>query len=110
MSVSVKAVTPLTTSLPAASLPKLPPAASKVAQLAIHEDSGGLRAALFTAEVLALADDMSCGDFGSHVFAASGVSGRSLGIATWAVMRSELTQLGKEKNSNWDDPWAECKR
>ena len=89
---NVKAVAPL---------PNLPPAALKGAQFAIHADGGGLRAALFTAEVLALADDLSCGDFGSHVFAASGVSGGSLGIATWAVMRAELTG---------DDPWADCKQ
>ncbi|MDR2013761.1 MAG: MFS transporter [Rhodanobacter sp.] len=78
-------------------------------QIAIHADGGGLRAALFTAEVLALADDMTCGDFGSHVFAASGVSGGSLGIATWAVMRAELRKLEKESHPLYAS-WERCKQ
>lgn len=56
-------------------------------QLAIHADGGGIRAAQYTASVLAFADDLTCGDFGTHVRFASGVSGGSLGIATWAVLR-----------------------
>jgi hypothetical protein len=79
-------------------------------QLAIHADGGGLRAALFTAEVLAIADDLTCGDFGSHVFAASGVSGGSLGIATWAVMRAEVVRLEKEKKLQPGNRWADCKQ
>jgi len=61
-------------------------------RLAIHADGGGLRAALFTAATLAFADDITCGEFGAHVFAASGVSGGSVGIATWAAMRQEFIQ------------------
>lgn len=100
-------------------LPNAPPAAPKSdravaarggTQLAIHADGGGLRAALYTAEVLAIADDLTCGDFGSHVYAASGVSGGSLGIATWAVMRAELVRLNRENNPKWGDPWADCKQ
>ncbi|MCL1962610.1 MAG: hypothetical protein FWG56_12770 [Desulfovibrionaceae bacterium] len=77
--------------------------------LAIHADGGGLRAALYTAEVLAIADDATCGDFGSHVYAASGVSGGSLGIATWAVMRAEFVRLSKENKIKGGDLWADCK-
>lgn len=77
------------------------------AQFAIHADGGGLRAALFTAVVLAAADDMTCGAFGSHVFAASGVSGGSLGIATWAVMRQEFRW--KEEAAG-RVPWGDCER
>jgi hypothetical protein len=40
--------------------------------------------------VLARADDMTCGEFGARLFAASGVSGGSLGLATWAALRQEL--------------------
>ncbi|MDR2239984.1 MAG: MFS transporter [Zoogloeaceae bacterium] len=90
--------------------PKNNVAVSGGLQLAIHADGGGLRAALFTAEVLALSDDLSCGDFGSHVFAASGVSGGSLGIATWAAMRAELIRLAKKRNPASGDPWAHCKQ
>lgn len=71
--------------------------------LAIHADGGGLRAALFTAEVLAAVDDLTCGDFGEQVVALSGVSGGSLGIATWAVMRQEYEEINK-KNA-----WGVCK-
>ena len=71
--------------------------------LAIHADGGGLRAALFTAEVLAAVDDLTCGDFGEQVVALSGVSGGSVGIATWAVMRQEYKEINKE------NPWSVCK-
>lgn len=76
-------------------------------QFVINADGGGLRAAMFTAEVLAIADDMTCGDFGAHVFAASGVSGGSLGIATWAVMRQEFVQGSVAKGQ---PAWDECKK
>ena len=56
---------------------------------------GGLRAAAFTAQVLAGADDASCGRFGEQVAAYSGVSGGSLGIATYLVARQRSTS-----------PWA----
>lgn len=85
-------------------------AARSGTQLAIHADGGGLRAALFTAEVLAIADDLTCGDFGSHVFAASGVSGGSLGIATWAVMRAELKRLEADRKNPDFKTWIDCKQ
>ena len=69
---------------------------------AIHADGGGLRAALYTALVLAFADDRTCGEFGKHVLAASGVSGGSLGIATWAVLRQEYVEINGEK------AWSDC--
>lgn len=72
-------------------------------RLAIHADGGGLRAALFTAATLAWGDDMTCGEFGAHVFAASGVSGGSLGIATWAAMRREF------KQRDAGAAWQECR-
>ena len=80
-------------------------AASKI-RLAISADGGGLRAALFTAEALSFADDITCGEFGEHVAAASGVSGGSLGIATWAVMRQEYKKL--PLTNGWV-PWGWCK-
>jgi len=48
---------------------------------------GGLRAAYWTAHVLAAADDATCGEFGRHVYAYSGVSGGSLGIAAYLAQR-----------------------
>ena len=62
--------------------------------LAIHADGGGIRAALFTASVLALADDMTCGEFGELVRVASGVSGGSVGIAAWAGLREDYVRHG----------------
>jgi hypothetical protein len=61
-----------------------------------HDDSpiffvaaagGGLRAAYWTAHMLAAADDRTCGEFGRHVYAYSGVSGGSLGIAAYLAQR-----------------------
>ena len=48
---------------------------------------GGLRAAYWTASMLAAADDATCGQFGRHVYAYSGVSGGSLGIAAYLAQR-----------------------
>ncbi len=71
--------------------------------LLISADGGGLRAAIFTAMVLTLADDFSCGEFGRHVRAASGVSGGSLGLATWVVMRQEYVR--REGPRAWLPCW-----
>ena len=48
---------------------------------------GGLRAAYWTATMLASPDDHTCGEFGRHVYAYSGVSGGSLGIAAYLAQR-----------------------
>jgi hypothetical protein len=58
--------------------------------LLVNAYGGGLRAAIFTAQVLALADDASCGEFGKHLYALSGVSGGSLGIAVYLIARQTL--------------------
>jgi hypothetical protein len=56
---------------------------------------GGLRAAYWTASVLAAADDATCGEFGRHVYAYSGVSGGSLGIAAYLAQREAGAADGK---------------
>jgi hypothetical protein len=66
----------------------------------VNAFGGGLRAAAFTALVLAQADDASCGELGRRLVAASGVSGGSLGIATYLVARQELTAHS--------EPWKDC--
>lgn len=48
---------------------------------------GGLRAAYWTATLLAEMDDRTCGQFGRHVLALSGVSGGSVGVALYAAQR-----------------------
>jgi tetratricopeptide (TPR) repeat protein len=70
-------------------------------QLIVSADGGGLRAAAFTASVLAFADDFTCGAFGDRVRAVSGASGGSLGLATWLLAREAYLQ--KELI-----PWKAC--
>jgi len=65
---------------------------------------GGLRAAFWTANVLATADDATCGEFGRHVYAYSGVSGGSLGIAAYLAQR-QVWEAKKLK-----DPKVHCVR
>lgn len=51
----------------------------------VAAEGGGIRAAYWTANVLAALQDAN-GQFSDHVYAMSGVSGGSLGIATFAAM------------------------
>jgi hypothetical protein len=60
----------------------------------VNAHGGGLRAAVFTAQVLARTDDATCGSFGEKVAAFSGVSGGSLGIAAYLVARQEHVRNG----------------
>ena len=53
----------------------------------VSAEGGGMRAAAWTALVLARLDHLTNGAFGDHLVAASGVSGGSLGIATYTAMR-----------------------
>ena len=69
--------------------------------LYVNAHGGGLRAAVFTAQVLARADDATCGGFGKQVAAFSGVSGGSVGIATYLLARQELVARGG---------WGTCAR
>lgn len=64
----------------------------------VNAYGGGIRSAIYTAEILAFADDASCGEFGKHIAAFSGVSGGSLGVATYLLARQELAPKGLWKN------------
>lgn len=81
--------------------------ASLTPHVAVHADGGGIRAAYFTAMVLARADDLTCGAFGARVFAASGVSGGSLGLTAWAVLRQELVE---RRSPDPAKSWQACVR
>jgi len=48
---------------------------------------GGLRAAYWTGGLLAAMDDRTCGRFGDHIFAVSGVSGGSVGLSAYLAQR-----------------------
>lgn len=58
----------------------------------VAASGGGLRAAYWTASLLAAMDDRTCGQFGGHVFAISGVSGGSLGVAAYLAQRKIWAQ------------------
>lgn len=75
----------------AALAPAKAASAPVVPMVYVNAAGGGLRAAVFTALVLAQADDASCGEFGRRLAALSGVSGGSLGLATYLVARQELS-------------------
>jgi len=76
-----------------------PVQARQAADIVVNAYGGGLRAALFTAEVLADLDDRSCGAFGRRLERMSGVSGGSLGIAVYLLVRQEFVAAGG---------WADC--
>jgi predicted acylesterase/phospholipase RssA len=85
--------------------PVMPPLANSqnssrvVPGVYVNAYGGGLRAAAFTAQVLALVDDATCGKFGEQIAAFSGVSGGSLGIGTYLVARQEFVIR---------DNWSTC--
>ncbi len=60
----------------------------------VSAEGGGIRAAAWTAMVLSHLSDQSNGAFDRHVFAASGVSGGSLGIATYLGLLKARIPLG----------------
>jgi hypothetical protein len=53
--------------------------------IVVSAEGGGLRAAYWTAAILSDLDRQTDGEFSQHVFALSGVSGGSLGIAAYAA-------------------------
>lgn len=81
-------------------LPQVQPA--KEQDIIVNAYGGGIRAALFTATLLARVDDMSCGEFGQKLDRLSGVSGGSVGIAVYATLRQEYVASG-----GWP---ADCRR
>lgn len=55
----------------------------------VAAEGGASRSAWWTGHVLSVLDDVTDGDFGKRVFAVSGVSGGSLGLAAWVAMRKD---------------------
>lgn len=66
----------------------------------VSAEGGGIRAAAWTALVLSRIEAQSGGRFGRHLIAASGVSGGSLGIATYAAML-DLERSGMLQTSDF---------
>jgi len=73
--------------------------ATKTPDIVVNAYGGGLRSALFTGQVLAELDDRSCGEFGKRLDRLSGVSGGSLGLAVYLVLRQDLVAA---------NGWAGC--
>lgn len=53
----------------------------------VAAEGGASRSAWWSAHVLGVLDELTDGRFGARVFAASGISGGSLGVATWVALR-----------------------
>ncbi|AIJ45917.1 hypothetical protein O987_08910 [Comamonas testosteroni TK102] len=71
-------------------------------RVVVNAHGGGLRAAYFTAQVLARLDDFSCGRFGERLTTTSGVSGGSLGLATYLLARQHFVTHGDALgNTGW---------
>ncbi len=71
----------------------------------VSAEGGGIRAAVWTAMVLSKLNDVTDGEFSKHLFAASGVSGGSLGIATHVGL-AKMGQAGA-LNENQETTAAE---
>ncbi|MBO9643203.1 MAG: hypothetical protein J7603_08775 [Pseudacidovorax sp.] len=74
----------------------------------VNAYGGGIRAAVFTGQVLARLDDATEGKFGDCLVAASSVSGGSLGVASYLLLREQYLNAGyrdgcakQEKLENW---------
>ena len=63
----------------------------------VNAHGGGIRAALFTAQLLASLDDRTNGKFGECLTSLSGVSGGSFGIAVYLTLRAEY-----KKHHGWE--------
>ena len=55
----------------------------------VASEGGASRSAWWSAHVLGVLDDLTDGRFGDQTFAASGISGGSLGVATWVALRRD---------------------
>ena len=64
---------------------------------------GGIRAAYWTGSLLAALEDRYGTAFGEHTFAISGVSGGSLGAATYVALRADRLESGGTRTC-YDDP------
>jgi hypothetical protein len=74
----------------------------RVPVIIVAAEGGASRAAVWLLGAMRMLDNRTNGDFGRHVFAISGVSGGSLGAATYLRM---LRARGRADGAlDWDDP------
>jgi hypothetical protein len=78
------------------------PGAERLPVILVAAEGGASRAAVWLLGAMRMLDAKTNGDFGRHLFAISGVSGGSLGAATYVRM---ARARGREDGSlDWDDP------
>jgi len=78
------------------------PGADRLPVVLVAAEGGASRAAVWLLGAMRMLDNKTDGDFGRHLFAISGVSGGSLGAATYVRM---LRARGREDGVlDWDDP------
>lgn len=65
---------------------------------------GGSRAAAHTASSLAAVDEATCGAFGDHIFAISGVSGGAIGSLLYAASRVDAYGLAERERCRGTKP------
>lgn len=85
-------------------LARLEPGDDSIPVVIVAADGGGIRAAYWTGLVLAALEDQSRGNavpFSRHVFAISGVSGGSLGAATFAAIAAHRAKPGQLESRTW---------
>ncbi len=79
-----------------------PGAGERLPLVIVAAEGGASRAAVWLLASMRMLDNRTNGDFGRHLFAISGVSGGSLGAATYARM---LRAKGRADGSlDWEDP------
>lgn len=79
-----------------------PASGERLPLVIVAAEGGASRAAVWLLASMRMLDNRTNGDFGRHLFAISGVSGGSLGAATYARM---LRAKGRADGSlDWDDP------
>jgi len=73
----------------------------------VTADGGGIRSAWWTAGILARIQGRSP-DFHSRIFALSGVSGGSLGVALFASQTAQVADGVEDRDRCGDGVWSEC--
>ena len=79
-----------------------PERSERLPVILVAAEGGASRAAVWLLGAMRMLDNKTDGDFGRHLFAISGVSGGSLGAATYVRM---VRARGREDGAlDWDDP------
>lgn len=86
------------------------PADTALPVVIVAAAGGGLRAAYWTADVLATLHDKSEGKFSKSLFAISGVSGGALGATVYRALLTRAEKIAEAEKDGKEMPFAECER